>query len=354
LSVRDLRVEYMTVSADRPTSVVAVDRVSFDIAPGQIVGLAGESGCGKSTIAQAILRTLRPPAVITGGQVLFGGRDVLQMSEDELRRFRWKQAAIVFQSAMNVLNPVLTVGEQLTDVMFAHDRLARSAGTNATAPAALTKLSREAAIARAETLLVKVGLPRATLDSFPHQLSGGMRQRVVIAIAMALEPKLLIMDEPTTALDVVVQREILDQIAALREQRGFSILFITHDLSVMFEFVHELLICYAGKIAERGPARTLLEQPRHPYSVGLLDAFPDLHGPKRELLGIPGCPPSLHSLPSGCAFHPRCASATEECRRGCPPSIEFEPGHLAQCHHPAPRRSDTGRRSNAEPGDRTR
>lgn len=311
LSVRDLRVEYLTEAGP----VTAVDGVSFDIARGQVVGLAGESGSGKSTIAQAILRTLRPPGVISGGQVHFAGRDVLAMSDDELRRFRWKHVAMVFQSAMNVLNPVLTIGEQLTDVMHAHERVSPAAARD-----------------RAASLLGRVGISSSFSSSYPHQLSGGMRQRVAIAMAMALEPELLIMDEPTTALDVVVQREILQQIGELRGEQGFSILFITHDLSLLFQFSDVLGICYAGRLCELGTSAALLSQPQHPYTRGLLDSFPTLLGPRRVLRGIAGAPPNLAELPRGCRFAPRCERRIERCER-LEPRLSDGPQRVA-CHVP--------------------
>lgn len=293
LSVRDLCVEYIT-----PTGAVrAVDRVSFEIGRGQVFGLAGESGSGKSTAAMAAMRLLQPPAVITGGEVTFEGRDVLAMGEAELRSFRWKKIALVFQSAMNALNPVLTIGEQIADVIETHE-----------------KVSSATALERAAHLLGLVGIESSRLRSYPHQLSGGMRQRVVIAIALALDPPLLFMDEPTTALDVVVQKEILQQIAELKERLGFSILFITHDLSLMLEFCDTVGILYAGRLCEVAPAKQLFAAPRHPYTRGLMQSFPELHGPKQRIEGIPGSPPDMRSPPPGCRFHPRCREAIDSCR----------------------------------------
>lgn len=331
LSLRDLRVEYVTEWG----SVTAVDQVSLDIAPGEIVGLAGESGSGKSTIAQAIMRTLGPPAVITGGEIIYAGRDVLQMNAQDLRSFRWQQVAMVFQSAMNALNPVLSVGEQIGDCLAAH------------------QIARGERAARIQELLQQVGLDPAWQSAYPHQLSGGMRQRVVIAIAMALRPRLLIMDEPTTALDVIVQREILQQIATLQREYGFSILFITHDLSLMFEFTDRLAIAYAGKLAEVGSSSGLLSCATHPYTRGLLDSFPSIHGPRRQLSGIAGNPPNLRALPTGCRFHPRCPNVEDQCRRNLPELRSVAPGRLVACHlASAPDESpSTGtRRSTVPPG----
>ncbi|AUX43867.1 peptide ABC transporter ATP-binding protein [Sorangium cellulosum] len=311
LSVQDLRVEFMTAAGP----VCAVDNVSFDIAPGEVLGLAGESGSGKSTVAQAIMRILRPPAVITGGRVLFAGQDVLSMNEEQLRAFRWRKMALVFQSAMNALNPVLTIGEQIADPILVHD-----------------KVTPAQARERAAGLLKLVGIDTSRLDSYPHQLSGGMRQRVVIAIAMALKPPFLIMDEPTTALDVVVQKEILQQIADLKDRLGFSILFITHDLSLIAEFSTRIAILYAGKLAETARAKELFADPKHPYTQGLLGSFPSVRGPRRRLQGIPGSPPDMRNPPPGCRFHPRCPQAFAPCNNDIPALREIAPEHRGACH----------------------
>ncbi|WP_437963049.1 ABC transporter ATP-binding protein [Sorangium sp. So ce260] len=311
LSVQDLRVEFMT-----PTGpVCAVDNVSFDIAPGEVLGLAGESGSGKSTVAMAIMRLLRPPAIITGGHVYFAGQDVLSMNEDQLRAFRWRKMALVFQSAMTALNPVLTIGEQIADPIIAHDGVTKAQ-----------------AMERAASLLKLVNIDSSRLSSYPHQLSGGMRQRVVIAIAMALKPPFLIMDEPTTALDVVVQREILQQIAELKERLGFSILFITHDLSLIAEFSTRIAILYAGKLAETARAKDLFSDPKHPYTQGLLGSFPSVRGPRRRLQGIPGSPPDMRNPPPGCRFHPRCPQAFATCQNELPLLREIAPEHRGACH----------------------
>lgn len=293
----------------------AVDRVSFTIGTGEVFGLAGESGCGKSTVAHALLRVLHPPAVIRGGEVLFQGRDVLRMSQEEVERFRWRDMSMVFQSAMNALNPVMTIGDQIEDVIAVH-----------------TRLSRRQARERAADLLRTVGIESRRLDAFPHQLSGGMRQRAVIAIALALNPPLMIMDEPTTALDVVVQKDIMEQIEALKKELGFSILFITHDLSLMVEFSTQIAIMYAGRIVEMAPARAIFDQPLHPYTQGLMSSFPALSGPKERLTGIKGAPPDLVAPPSGCRFHPRCAACKPLHTRIEPPLQEVRPGHFVACH----------------------
>jgi peptide/nickel transport system ATP-binding protein len=331
LSIRDLCVDYVTPAGP----VRAVDRVSLDVARGEVVGVAGESGCGKSTMAQALLRILPPPAVITGGEVRFEGKDLLRLSEPELREVRWRRIAMVFQSAMDALNPVLTVGEQLVDTLKAHggswsvhpERF-DSAQDTLRAHAAGPK-SREARD-RAASLLELVGIAPDRLRSFPHQLSGGMRQRVGIAIALALEPALVILDEPTTALDVIVEREILQQILELRRRLGFSVLFITHDLARMLEISDRVAVFYAARLVEVAPAATLRTAARHPYARGLLRAFPTLRGDAVPEV-IPGAPPSLRAPPSGCRFHPRCADAVPACRESAPALEVVGPGHAVAC-----------------------
>ncbi|QCQ17541.1 ABC transporter ATP-binding protein [Microbacterium sp. RG1] len=265
LEVQDLSVEYVTDAR----TVRAVDRVTFSVEEGEVFGLAGESGCGKSTIANAILRLLRDPAVIAGGSIRFRGTDVLQLSAEELRRFRWRQVAMVFQSAMNSLNPVMTIGDQIADIYTAHEGI-----------------PKKQALRRAAGLLDLVGIPHDRLRSYPHQLSGGMRQRVVIAMATALRPPLLIMDEPTTALDVVVQQEIMAQIKDLQRELGFAVLFITHDMSLMVELSDRMAVMYAGRFVETAPADIVFEKPSHPYTRALMNAFPPMSGPRTRLRGL--------------------------------------------------------------------
>jgi peptide/nickel transport system ATP-binding protein len=317
VELRELVVEY--VGAER--RVRAVDGVSLSVAPGEIVGLAGESGCGKSTVAHALLQILRFPAELTAGSIVFQGRDLASLSERELRRFRWRNVSLVFQSAMNALNPVLRVGDQFVDMMRAHE-----------------PVRKRDALARAGDLLELVGIDRARVRAYPHELSGGMRQRVIIAMALALRPELVVMDEPTTALDVVVQREILQQVQELQRELGFAVLFITHDLSLLLEFANRIAIMYAGELVEVAPAATLFRNARHPYTVGLMSSFPPLTGPLERMTGIPGSPPDLARPPSGCRFHPRCPHCLIEgplhVRQTTvkPELREVAPGHLVACH----------------------
>jgi len=300
LDIKDLSIAYQTPGGD----VRAASHVNLTINKGEVVGLCGESGSGKSTLAYGACRLLRPPAVITGGSVLYSGVrtgtvmpvDILRVPLRDLRAIRWRDVAIVFQSAMNALNPVLRVRDQIIDGMEAHLRL-----------------RKDEAHEKAARLLDLVGIPRERLRSYPHELSGGMRQRVMIAMALAADPEVVIMDEPTTALDVVVQRDILAQIVELKETLGFSVLFITHDMSLLLELCDRIAVMYAGRIVELGSAADLKEAPAHPYTQGLLRSFPSLHGARRELTGIPGSPPDLRDPPQGCPFIPRCGFAQPGC-----------------------------------------
>ncbi|GAC1476766.1 MAG: ABC transporter ATP-binding protein [Ktedonobacteraceae bacterium] len=352
LEVNNLNVDYLASNG----AVHAVADVSFTLQRGEILGLAGESGSGKSTLAYAITRLLRSPAQITGGEILYYPRSVheedgasaapkkswrafgtvkgrarvdgvinlLQLSPAQLRAIRWNDLAIVFQSAMNALNPVMTVGAQIMDVLRTH----------------CPEMGAAARKERTSELLQLVGIVPDRLRSYPHELSGGMRQRAIIAIALTLSPEILIMDEPTTALDVVVQRDILTEIMRLREKLGFAVIFITHDLSLLLELADHVAIMYAGRIVEQASQRDLYLHPRHPYSYGLLHSFPTLHGARQKMSGIPGSPPDLRNVPTGCAFHPRCPSAFPTCSQVLPllqPAVASVPGQVAACHLYDPR-----------------
>ena len=292
LEVENLSVSYVTDAAE----IGAVDRVTLTLNAGEFLGVVGESGCGKSTLLFAIAQLLSPPAEITSGRVVFRGQDLVRLSDSELRHVRWRDYSVVMQSAMNALNPMKSIGAQFKDTMRAHDRV-----------------SSDAIRTRSAEVLRLVGIDAAHLDSYPHQLSGGMRQRAMIAMALLFTPQLVIMDEPTSALDVVAQRSLMTQIKELQQQFGFAVIFVTHDMSVIAHYSDRVMVMYAGQVAEIGDTRSIFEQPLHPYSKGLLDAFPSVRGPRRPLPGIPGSQPALGRPPSGCRFHPRCSEAMAEC-----------------------------------------
>ena len=340
LEVKHLSVEYFAASG----TVHALTDVSISLERGQILGLAGESGSGKTTLGYGITHLLRPPAAITSGEILYYSHpgssqssslheksqaemvalpgqpvDILQLTPAQLRAFRWSTLAIVFQSAMNALNPVLNLSTQIDDVLRYHR----------------PEMSRSERRERALELLRLVGIAPDRLRSYPHELSGGMRQRSIIAIALALSPEIIIMDEPTTALDVVVQREILTELIRLRESLNFSVIFITHDLSLLLELADKIAIMYAGRIVETATCREVRLHPRHPYSYGMLHSFPSLHGPRRRMIGIPGSPPDLRAIPSGCAFHLRCPMAMGLCAEATPSlrqSTDETPNQFVACH----------------------
>jgi peptide/nickel transport system ATP-binding protein len=293
LEVTDLSVDYLTDAAD----VRAVDRVSFTVEPGEFVGIVGESGCGKSTLLFGVGQLLSPPGEVAGGTVTFRGQDMVRLSGDELRNMRWRDYSVVMQSAMNALNPMKSIGAQFKDTLQAH-------GT----------LSADEIRQRSAEVLNLVGIDAAHLDSYPHQLSGGMRQRAMIAMALLFTPQLVMMDEPTSALDVVAQRSLMSKIKDLQRTLGFAVIFVTHDMSVISRYSDRLIVMYAGQIAEAAPTEAIFDHPLHPYTRGLMSAYPSVTGPRRDLLGIPGSPPDLARPPTGCRFHPRCPEVMPVCR----------------------------------------
>ena len=311
LNVKDFSVAYGFGADATP----AVADVSFSLGKSHVLGVAGESGSGKSTLVYGLIRLLRAPGVITSGDVTMtfdDGEtfDFLAATEADLRRVRWSQVSVVMQSALNALNPLQRVGKEFDEVLRLHD------GT----------MSKSARRARAKELLALVGLGADRLRRYPHELSGGQRQRVMIALALALNPELVIMDEPTTALDVVTQREIVSELYELRQKLGFAMIFITHDLSLLVELADDIMVMYGGRIVERAPATALYRAPRHPYTLGLMESFPPLHGERVAMTGIPGSPPDLKNPPSGCAFHPRCPQAHDRCREQAPPLVTLDEG----------------------------
>jgi peptide/nickel transport system ATP-binding protein len=296
-------------------TVYAVDDVSFTLEDGEALGIAGESGCGKTTTALSLLRLLPSNAEVVAGSVRLFGIDLQTRSEKALQRYRWREISIIFQGAMNALNPVQRVGDQIAEPMI--ERL---------------DLSKALAAKRAGELLELVGIPRARAKAYPHELSGGMRQRAMIAMALACDPAIIIGDEPTTALDVMVQAQILELLEDLRAKLGLSLILITHDLSVLAETCDRVMIMYAGKVAEEGPVGRIFGSPRHPYTQMLLRAFPDVHAGRRDLGTIPGTPPDLRTPPPGCRFHPRCPAAMDACRVEVPPEVRFDDRVRVACH----------------------
>jgi peptide/nickel transport system ATP-binding protein len=312
LSVRDLRVEYYTDSG----VVRAVNGISFDLMPGQKLGLVGESGSGKSTMALALMRMIKPPGRIAGGQLLLRGTDLVQQSEKQMRRLRSSQISMIPQGAMNSLNPVMRIESQIVDTIEDHSDV---------------KISKRELLDRAHAALESVGLRRSVGRMYPHELSGGMKQRACIAIAVAMEPTLMIADEPTSALDVVVQRQVMDTLLQLQEDLGVAVILIGHDMGLMAQSVDRLAVMYAGKFAELARTKEMFAAPQHPYTQLLIDSLPKLEE-RGTFNGIPGLPPSLKDLPPGCLFHPRCPHAMEICVVEDPAYLEVSAEHFAACH----------------------
>jgi len=309
LEVKNLKVEFVTVSG----SVKALDGVSFTVNRGEVVGVVGESGSGKTTLGLAILKILPLNGRIVSGEIIFDGRDLVKLSEEDMTKVRGKEISMIFQDPMTSLNPTMRIVDHVAEALIVHYRL-----------------SKEEAQSKAIEALTAVGIPENRVLDYPHQLSGGMRQRVMIAISYALKPKLLIADEPTTALDVIVQDQILDLLKELRNRQKTSILFITHDLSVVADIADRVIIMYAGKIMEIGSVEQIYYSTLHPYTQGLLKSIPKI-GSNSDLYTIPGNPPDMLNPPPGCRFHPRCPFAEEKCRKENPPLVEVSEGHYVAC-----------------------
>ncbi|MGO4128086.1 ABC transporter ATP-binding protein [Inquilinus sp. YAF38] len=299
LSVRDLKVQF----SSRRGPLTAIDGVSFDIAPGEVLGVVGESGAGKSITGTAVIGLIDPPGRIAGGEILLKGERIDNLKPEAMRRIRGRRIGMIFQDPLTSLNPLYTVGKQLTETIATH-----------------LPLGRDGARRRAIALLEEVGIPAAAarIDSYPHEFSGGMRQRVVIALALAAEPELVIADEPTTALDVSVQAQVIAVLKRLCRERGTAVMLITHDMGVIAETADRVAVMYAGRIAEIGPVRTVIKQPHHPYTVGLMGSIPTVTGDDARLQQIPGAMPRLDAIPAGCAFNPRCTAAFDRCRHDRP------------------------------------
>lgn len=296
--------------------VKAVDGVSFSIERGQAVGLVGESGCGKTTTALSIVNLLPDNGKVVEGSIILNGKDLTKLSKDKLRKQRWKNVSIIFQSAMNALNPVMKVGDQITEAIMYHNYL-----------------TRDEAIKRAQELFTLVEIDKDRINNYPHEFSGGMKQRVMIAMALACDPKLIIGDEPTTALDVIVQAQILNLLNKIKEELNTGLLIITHDLSILGEICDEIVIMYAGKVVEKGSTERIYNNHVHPYTYKLFKSYPDIHGKKILEEPIKGSAPSLSDLPAGCRFHPRCSFAADKCRIEEPVLKEVSLNHYSACHY---------------------
>ena len=311
LRVKDLRV-YYTAGGE---IINAVNGVDLEVRRGETLGLVGETGAGKTTIAKSIMRILPdPPAKIGGGEIYLDGQELLHLPEKKMQEIRGKKISMIFQDPMTALNPVFTVGEQIEEVIMLHE-----------------KVNRGEAAVKARQMLELVGIPGDRSGDYPHQFSGGMKQRVVIAMALACSPELILADEPTTALDVTIQAQILDMIKALKEKQNTSMILITHDLGVVAEVCDRVAVVYAGEIIEYGTKEEIFDYPTHPYTVGLFGSIPKIHEDVEWLDSIPGMPPNPADLPSGCHFHPRCSKCTQPCGEKAPEMVEIRPGHFVRC-----------------------
>ena len=311
-----LEIKHLTIEFDTSEGVVhAVNDVSFDIGAGETLGLVGETGAGKTTTALGILRLIStPPGKYCSGEIIYNGQNILGMSDAEIRSIRGREISMIFQDPMTALNPIMTVADQIAEVIHLHE-----------------DCGKKAALEKAGALLAKVGIPASRGSEYPHQFSGGMKQRVVIAMALACSPRLLLADEPTTALDVTIQAQILEMIRALKDEYGTSMLLITHDLGIVAETCDRVAIMYAGEIVEYGTLEDIFHNILHPYTRGLFNALPSLEKKVARLQPIDGLMPDPSDLPSGCKFHPRCPNATERCKSVCPAVTELTPGHFVRC-----------------------
>ncbi len=314
LSVQDLTMHYMT----RRGPVAAVDDVSFDLREGEALGLVGESGCGKTSIATCLLRLLPENARILKGRILLGGTDLVALPEEDMRQLRWKRIAMIFQAAMNTLDPVYRVGDQIIEALDLH----------------MPVMTNAQARDRVAELFKVVGLDPVLMDRYPHEYSGGMRQRAIIAMALSCNPDVIIADEPTTALDVIVQDKLLREMRVIQDQLGMGMIYISHDIAVIAEVSHRMGVMYAGRMAEMADTTEIFEHPLHPYTAALMSAFPSITGLKRELTTLPGEPPDLLHPPAGCRFNPRCPYVTDVCRQDVPPYRDLGGRHYAACWHP--------------------
>lgn len=312
LDVQNLKTYYITLRGP----VKAVEEVSFKVEKGEALGLAGESGCGKTTVALSLLRILPSAGKILSGKILFRDNDIIELSDEEMRKIRWKGISIVFQGAMNALNPVYKIGDQITEAILTHE----------------PDVSKGEAKERVGKLLEMVGIEPSRANNYPHEFSGGMRQRALIAMSVACNPDLLIADEPGTALDVIVQAQVLKLMKDLKEKLNLAMILITHDLSIITETCEKLAIMYAGKLVEQGDIVAIYKEPLHPYTQGLLTSFPSIKAAKRRMTSISGAPPDLLSPPSGCRFHPRCKYAMDICKREEPEPMPVAKDHYVACH----------------------
>ena len=311
LEIKDLEVQYVT----QDSIINAVNSISLDIESGETLGLVGETGAGKTTVARAILRLIpSPPGKISSGEIYFEGENLLQKTDADMRKIRGKDISMIFQDPMTSLNPVMGVADQIAEVIRIHE-----------------KISKKECHLKALEMLEMVGIPADRGDEYPHQFSGGMKQRVIIAMALACAPKLLIADEPTTALDVTIQAQVLEMMRELKEKTGTSMLLITHDLGVVAETCDKVAIMYAGEVIEYGTLEQIFDHVAHPYTIGLFGSLPSLDKDVRRLSPIPGLMPDPANLPEGCKFNPRCPDATDSCRHCCPAAEEIEPGHFVKC-----------------------